>query len=272
MTDEKIRDYQRKARAGDDPVAELHAWVEAARKGALPHPDSAPLVERLARGEIDRERLVLAAYAGHEGALALVGEEADEHARSASGPEAPPVVRGDDVSFPALTAWFAGLSRWGDAALAAPQVGVARLVLHAARDGYRETRGQILADVNIGPRGPFAGEPAGEGGPGLLETRVLGPAERALDAARRLIHEQPEPGDAELLLSADRTIVRAAVFPQLGLFGSPVRLALGSARKLAGARENGANLLAFVANRAASPPARAVAGAMKRAVVDFALR
>jgi Uma2 family endonuclease len=63
MTDEKIRDYQRKARAGQDPVAELHAWVEAARKGALPHPDSAPLVERLARGELERERLLSSARA-----------------------------------------------------------------------------------------------------------------------------------------------------------------------------------------------------------------
>jgi hypothetical protein len=272
MTDEKIRDYQRKARAGHDPVAELRGWVEAARKGALPHPDSAPLVERLARGALDRERLALAAYAGHKGALPLVYEETVEFAAFAGDLEAVHVVDGDDVSYRDLAGWLGGLARWGVSAEIAAQLGLGR-ALHA--HGGAELEARMVGR-----------EPGGVGDPGYpyyaryeinrLE-ELLRHLRDGLDAAERLILE----GEA----NADRgriavTIERAEKVVHgygWGAWGRATLLALSSALEgqVVASRPD------RFGNSGRSPlqacehervPASRVATGVKGAVVCFALR
>ncbi|HZU97317.1 MAG TPA: hypothetical protein VFF73_11520, partial [Planctomycetota bacterium] len=109
MSDERMRELARRARKTDDPVAELRSWVEARRSGALPEA-AGVLVDRLSRGELDRERLALAAYAAHPGALALMMEETAYYAALAGDLAAVHVALGEEPgSYLEIDAWLLGL-------------------------------------------------------------------------------------------------------------------------------------------------------------------
>jgi hypothetical protein len=272
MTDEKIRDYQRKARAGHDPVAELRGWVEAARKGALPHPDSAPLVERLARGELDRERLALAAYAGHQGALALIGEETEAHARSVGGQGAVKVIRRNDVTYREIIGWLSGVARWGTRVVALPQLAFARLVIRWLADACSGAHSGVFALVLeenasvIAPR--WLGRPAQE----ILDAEILRPAERAFDCAQRLLEGHRRSGDRASLKDFVDAIEAWDPIHPLRDDVRPVALALRSALDSRGAKKRGSAVLAFGVNKVREFPPQAVASAMRQVLVDFALR
>ncbi|HZU97316.1 MAG TPA: hypothetical protein VFF73_11515 [Planctomycetota bacterium] len=125
MSDERLRELARRARKNDDPVAELRAWVEARRSGALPEPAGA-LVDRLSRGELDRERVALAAYAAHEGALALLDEETASYSALVGDLGAVHVALGDACTYHDLLAWIPGLRRWGEPAIRVTEIALVR--------------------------------------------------------------------------------------------------------------------------------------------------
>lgn len=98
MSDERLRDLERRALASNDPSDRARIALERLRLGAtfdqLPVEEGAALLlDRASRGELDEDRLRLAAYAG------------SPHARAALGGSAP----GEQVE---LGFWCSGLVAW----------------------------------------------------------------------------------------------------------------------------------------------------------------
>lgn len=258
MTDERLRDDERRARVTGDPVAECRWWVERARSGQLTHPDAVALVERMARGELDRERLALAAYAGHVGALALVEAETMTYAASVGDPEAVRLVHGDDVGYAGLGAWVAGLARWGVLAEVTAQLALARVLCDGVQGGW--------------PMRPLSGFDAEPVDPTDVRDIAL-----ALDAAHELIRRATRP-------YRERADQEGCVVDALDdwerfhwSFGGDVADAMGCALLRAykviepDAFDQGLRTSSLeVCEREQAPP-RLVARAVKRAVADLAL-
>lgn len=172
VTDERIREFQRRARAQRDEVSELRGWAEAARSGVLPH-EAVAIVERVGRGALDRERLALAAYAGEKGALPLLEEETAEYAAFVGDVGAVNVAfRDPDVSSRDVTSWLRGLERWGGEPHVIADLGMARRLM------------VVTEQLDFGP------EPGGyaqHDWEGLVERRdmLVRRARLALDEAER---------------------------------------------------------------------------------------
>jgi hypothetical protein len=90
MSDAKLRDLERR-------------WKET---GSV-EDEAAYLLERVRVGDLTRERLELAAYCGHEGAMSAIGSQLD------SG---------------APTVWMVGLARWGSGPILIAAAAAVRLV------------------------------------------------------------------------------------------------------------------------------------------------
>jgi hypothetical protein len=102
MTDQKLRDLERR-------------WKET----GAPDDEAAYLLERVRVGDLTRERLELAAYCGHEGARAGAGEGAPPH---------------DFVQ------WIEGFSRWGANAMSLVAVAIALPMLRVFEEDTGEGR------------------------------------------------------------------------------------------------------------------------------------
>ncbi len=92
-------------------------------------------MDRVARGDLERERLVLAAYSGDPRALLLVGEEAAEYASFiCDGLGAVHVTLNDElVAFDDLREWSRGLARWGAHAVHVGDLGLLRSLVLRVR-------------------------------------------------------------------------------------------------------------------------------------------
>ncbi len=267
VTDERIRDYERKASAGRDPVSELRAWVEAARRGLL-HRDATALVERMGRGDLARESVELAAYAGHPGALALLSEETAERAPG----DAFHVVSRDEVSYGDLRAWLPGLSRWGVRAEILIQLALARLLLdRAARDpAARLERQREGAEETDAPYDYWDTQ---------VRTfhRTITQHELALEAAEELLRDRPLPVDRarveEHLARKPDSRFGAGWYYTQGSVALAVRSALeGRIVERAPEGESDPRVPMLDTCESSVVPPGAVAAAIKAAIVRFALR
>jgi hypothetical protein len=151
VSDERLRELERRALASDDPSDRARLALERLRLGTpfeqLPVDEGAALLlDRASRGELDEDRLRLAAYAG------------SVHARAALGPASPGEVAG-------LGAWASGLVAWPGA--------VRRAALAVARPAVLTlAQGQDTAEVVERLRSSLA----------LIEERVEQPGERVVGA------------------------------------------------------------------------------------------
>jgi len=125
MTDHRLRTLERRYQAGE-----------------IPQDDPAWLRERLRSGELDRERVELAAYCGSEGALGLWRSWDRSMPNHDTGKIANALyrVRKYGVSGCGLPQWLQGLARWGNhvmarAALAAGRVALLKLPWLDSRPG-----------------------------------------------------------------------------------------------------------------------------------------
>lgn len=112
MSDERLRELERRWRQGGRPDDRLRWWTARARAGDLP-PGAEALVARVVDGALTPARVELAAYLGDPRARALALEEVVERVAYGGEPGAMKVVFDEpDLRLDDVLEWIAGLAQW----------------------------------------------------------------------------------------------------------------------------------------------------------------
>lgn len=115
MSDARLREAERRWREGGRLDDRLRWWCERARAGDLPAGAEA-LVVAVSTGDLDTERIELAAYLGDERARALAGEEVVERVAYGGSDGALRVAVGEvGVHLDDVLDWIGELRLWGAA-------------------------------------------------------------------------------------------------------------------------------------------------------------
>lgn len=130
MSDARLREAERRWREGGRLDDRLRWWSERARTGDLPAGAEA-LVLAVATGDLDAERIELAAYLGDERARALAGEEVVDRVASGGKDGALRVALDERVQLDDVLDWIGELRLW-DAAIT--QRGLVAATRHLADD------------------------------------------------------------------------------------------------------------------------------------------
>lgn len=138
MSDERLRELERRWRQGGRPDDRLRWWTARARAADLP-PGAEALVARVADGALAPDRVELAAYLGDPRARALALEEVVERVAYGGEPGAMRVVFDEpDLRLDDVLEWIAGLAQWEPGA-------VERALLAATRDAAARDARQDLS-------------------------------------------------------------------------------------------------------------------------------
>lgn len=111
MSDGRLRDAERRWRESGHLDDRVRWWSELARAGELPE-GALAVVEAVAAGRLDLDRVQLAAYLGEPRAQALVLEDVVERVAFANEDGALRVVLGDPFTAADVVAWVSALRRW----------------------------------------------------------------------------------------------------------------------------------------------------------------
>ncbi|MCO5165541.1 MAG: hypothetical protein M9894_04115 [Planctomycetes bacterium] len=185
MSDERLRELERRWRQGGRPDDRLRWWSARARAGDLPA-GADLLVARVAGGALAAERVELAAYLGDARARALALEEVVERVAYGGDPGAMRVVfDAPDLRLDDVLGWVGGLALWEPGA-------VERALLAATRDAAaRDARQDLSATED-------EREPWLHGWREVERERRLAAAQAGLETLERWVEGRARPDDDPL--------------------------------------------------------------------------
>lgn len=137
MSDDRRRELERRYRASGNPQ-DWAEWALARRRAGELGQEADAVIERIASGELSRERVALAGYLGDPVALALDEHEVIRLASYLSADlEIVPVVLGEPEAGD-LEAWVRGLAHWDPSWCVLALIAVAERLREGMPDGLSE--------------------------------------------------------------------------------------------------------------------------------------